>query len=149
MKPSLFRSPNLFIILLSVFFITCEKENQVLKVKDLNFMGCDKSKGLLASTACTKFETEGKNYLRITRSGILLNCAVDSISVSIYNNNGKVNVSEQDHAKSAAFCNCAMTYSYSVGPLDNSNHIIQIQGCKGELIEFNYSGQAAIVEICR
>lgn len=147
MKPSFMKS--ILIIPLSFFLITCDKDSADIQVKSLNFNGCDKSKSISSSTACTKFETYSSNYLKISRTGILLNCGVDSISVSIVNKGGEVTIIEQDHAKKVAFCNCIVSYNYIIGPLEKANYSIKIQGCKGELTEFNYTAGLPSVVVCQ
>lgn len=148
MKNKMKRKTYLTILLLLIFFISCEKKtenNEVLTSKNINFTNCkSETKKKTLSTSCLTVKAIENNFLQVRHRNTMFCCGTEEIKVDIEIKNDTISIHEIDLGP-LTYCYCWHDIIFDIGPLKNKQYVLQIIGCETSYnrdsisAEFHYS----------
>lgn len=132
--------------------VACKKDKgNELEIRSVVFYGCTKNKAAndgIATAGCANFSIDSRRYLKINRTNVKLNCGVDSLILNMDHSSNSISIYETGKANPPAYCNCYMSFDYTIGPLNKSNYEINIHSAAGDIISFIINKDDVTGKIC-
>jgi hypothetical protein len=140
------------ILIILLFFISCEEEDTTgkvdkLSINNISFTECkDDPKKSTSTFSCLSLKATENNFLKVQHQNSMFCCGTEEVRIKAEIKYDTIFISEVDLGP-LTYCYCWHDLYFEIGPLENKNYVMQIIGCETSynqdsiMVDFQYSNE--------